>query len=213
MTTKKGLAQRAKYIETAIEYVDQHGIDGLTMRALGEKMGVDPTAVYRHFPSKESLLDALLNQILEPIAAVELTSDSPRENILSVARAVRQAFRQHPNLAGVFASASGNFVNGLTLSRKMINILRAIGLDGEALVRMYQTFEGYILGASVFDTGGEPDTWTVRQARYQYLDDPAFVAVAKKSKTVERVTDEAFFGAVNIFVDECERLAKKNSNT
>lgn len=210
MVTKKGLAKKASYIETAIEFVDQHGINGLTMRALGDKMGVDPTAVYRHFPSKESLLDALLNHILEPIATIELTNESSRENILSVALAIRHSFRQHPNLAAVFASASGNFVNGLALSRKMITLLRDIGLDGEDLVRMYQTFEGYILGASVFDTGGDPDTWTVRQARYKYLDDPAFHVVAKKVREVERVTDEAFIGALNIFVDHCERLVKKS---
>jgi AcrR family transcriptional regulator len=34
------------------------------MRALGVQMGVDPTAVYRHFPTKEELMGAMCDIVL-----------------------------------------------------------------------------------------------------------------------------------------------------
>ncbi len=171
-------------------------------------MGVDATAIYRHFPNKESLLDAMLDFILGEAANLEPTGDTPRERILSVAVNVRAAMRRHPNLAGAFALATGDFANGLTISRRMIAELRHLGLTGEDLVRMYQSFEGYILGSSVFDTGGYPDNYTIRQARYRYLNEPEFDEVARTAGDVERVTEEAFAHAISTLIDKCEELAK-----
>jgi len=196
------------YLLAAMQLADEMGISALTMRALGEHLGVDPTAVYRHFPNKESLLDAMLDFILGEAANLEPTGATPRERILSVAVNVRAAMRRHPNLAGAFAQATGDFANGLTISRRMIAELRALGLTGEHLVRMYQSFEGYILGSSVFDTGGYPETFTIRQARYRYLNEPEFDEVARTAGDVERVTEEAYVLAISTLVDTCEELAK-----
>lgn len=196
------------YVRAAMELADEAGIDSLTMRALGDRMGVDATAIYRHFPSKESLLDAMLDFILGEAANLEPTGATPRERILSVAVNVRAAMRRHPNLAGAFALATGGFANGLTISRRMIAELRALGLTGEHLVRMYQSFEGFILGSSVFDTGGYPETFTIRQARYRYLNEPEFDEVARTVGDVERVTEEAYVLAISTLVDTCEELAK-----
>jgi AcrR family transcriptional regulator len=192
-----------------MQLADEMGISALTMRALGEHLGVDPTAVYRHFPNKESLLDAMLDRILAEAVSIEPEGETSRERIISVAVNVRSAMRQHPNLAGAFASATGNFPHGLTITRRMIAELRGLGLSGEHLVRMYQTLEGYILGSSVFDTGGYPETFTIRQARYRYLNEPEFDQVARTAEDVERVTEEAFIHAITTLLDACEELAEK----
>jgi AcrR family transcriptional regulator len=42
--------------------VDERGLDALRTRALGHRLGVDPTAVYRHFRSKDELINALADQ-------------------------------------------------------------------------------------------------------------------------------------------------------
>jgi len=196
------------FVQAAFDIVDAQGLTSLTMRALGDRMGVDATAIYRHFPNKESLLDAMLDFILGEAANLEPTGATPRDRILSVAANVRAAMRRHPNLAGAFAQATGDFANGLTISRRMIAELRALGLTGEHLVRMYQSFEGYILGSSVFDTGGYPETFTIRQARYRYLNEPEFDEVARTAGDVERVTGEAYVLAISTLVDTCEELAK-----
>ena len=106
------------------------------------------------------------------------------------------------------ANSQSAIDNGLTISRRMIAELRALGLTGEHLVRMYQSFEGYILGSSVFDTGGYPETFTIRQARYRYLNEPEFDEVARTAGDVERVTEEAYVLAISTLVDTCEELAK-----
>ena len=177
------------------------------MRALGDRLGVDATAIYRHFPSKERLVDAMLDAILGEAANTSPVGESPRARVLSVAVNVRNALRAHPNVAGSLAIATGDFPSGLTLSRLLISELRALGLTGDNLVRMYQTFEGYILGSSVFDTGGYPQTFQIRQARYRFLSEPEFDAVAVSPEKVEHATEEAFLETINVLLDRCEHLA------
>jgi AcrR family transcriptional regulator len=196
-----------KYVVAAMAFVDEHGITALTMRALGEHMGVDPTAVYRHFPNKESLIDGMLSTLLGN--AMEKFSDShssPREAIFNTIMTVRGEFERHPNLTPSFATSMGNIPNGLLLSHAMIQQLRALGLTGEHLVRCYQMLEGYIMGASVFDTGGAPQTFEIRRSRYRLLNDPDFDAAARLTSEVARITNEGFAVGVKVLLDYCESL-------
>ena len=48
----------------AAERVAEQGSDALTMRALAADLGSAPMALYRHFPTKEALLNALLDRVL-----------------------------------------------------------------------------------------------------------------------------------------------------
>jgi AcrR family transcriptional regulator len=129
-----------------MELVEEQGLAHLTMRALGEKLGVDPTAVYRHFPSKEAMIEAMLDQLMAQSASIEPAGDSPRDRILSTALDLRAIFHAHPQLSTAFATSSGANPSGLTLTKRLITELRAIGLQNTDLVQMYQTFETFIMG-------------------------------------------------------------------
>jgi AcrR family transcriptional regulator len=197
-----------EYVTAALEFVDEHGLPALTMRALGEKMGLDPTAAYRHFPKKEDLIDAMLNSILgDALTRLSENAKSPREDMYATVMAVRTEFEAHPNLTPSFATSMGNIPNGLLLSQAMIKRLKAMNLQGDSLVRCYQMMEGYIMGASVFDTGGAPDTFTIRQSRYRYFNDPDFDKIARTTEEVRRITNEGFASGINVMLDYCESLA------
>lgn len=192
-----------------MEFVDEHGIAALTMRALGEQMGVDPTAVYRHFPNKDSLIDAMLSALLGgALAQLSDGNRTPREEIRNTIMTVREEFRKHPNLTPAFATSMGNIPNGLLLSHEMIQQLRGLGLRGEDLVRCYQMLEGYIMGSSVFDTGGAPQTFEIRRARYRFLNDPDFDQAGRTVDDVQRITEEGFNSGVEVLLDYCESLTK-----
>lgn len=210
MAEPKQHKHRDEYVTAALEFVDENGLASLTMRALGEKMGLDPTAAYRHFPKKEDLIDAMLSAILgDALSRLSGSKKTAREDIFETVMAVRTEFEAHPNLTPSFATSMGNIPNGLLLSQAMIQKIRALGLSGEELVRCYQMLEGYILGASVFDTGGAPETFAIRQSRYRYLNDPDFDNVARTTVEVERITKEGFIAGVNVLLDYCETLASK----
>src|SRR5262245_21057110 len=56
-----GDLQRA-LLEEALRTIQTHGVEHLTLRAIGETLGVSRTALYRHFSDKQALLAAVGRQ-------------------------------------------------------------------------------------------------------------------------------------------------------
>ncbi len=50
---------KERIISAAVELLDERGFGGLTMRALGEHLGVEAMALYHYFPNKQALLEAV----------------------------------------------------------------------------------------------------------------------------------------------------------
>ncbi|MCR1782572.1 TetR family transcriptional regulator [Nocardioides carbamazepini] len=56
--------RRTDVVERAIEVLDEHGLDALSMRRLAGDLGVQPGALYHHFTNKDALLAAIADEIL-----------------------------------------------------------------------------------------------------------------------------------------------------
>ena len=193
-------------MRVAIDFVEKHSMAEFTLRAIGQEMGVNNTAIYRHFPNKESLLDAMLESVLAEVAAVpDLEGATPRECIVAMLSNVRQAFQDHSHLSATYVSATGAFPSGLILTRRISAHLHSMGLRGDSLVRTYQMLEGYTLGTSVFDAGGAPDTWSIRQLRYRYVNSPDFDTVAKSPEHVQQIANDGFIRAITLILDDAEQ--------
>jgi AcrR family transcriptional regulator len=188
-----------------MEFVATHDISELTIRALGHELGVDSSTLYRHFPNKESLLDAMLDWLLAEVAALPDPPDAtPRDCIVAMLSNVRQAFFDHAHLSATFVSASGNFPSGIILTRRISEHLHSMGLRGDALVRTYQMLEGYTLGTSVFDAGGAPDSWKTRQQRYRFVNSPDFDQAARTPENVQNISSDGFTRAIRLILDDAE---------
>src|SRR5580658_249458 len=57
--------QREVVVQTALDLLNQVGMEGLTTRRLAEKLGVQSPALYWHFKNKRELLDAMAEAMLE----------------------------------------------------------------------------------------------------------------------------------------------------
>jgi len=63
-----GDLRRALLLE-AVRTIGQEGVDGLTLREVGHRLGVSRTALYRHFSDKSSLLAAVARDGFQRFAA------------------------------------------------------------------------------------------------------------------------------------------------
>jgi TetR/AcrR family transcriptional regulator, tetracycline repressor protein len=197
---------KSEYVRVAMEFVEEYGLGQLTMRALGEQLGVDPTAVYRHFPSKEVMIEAMLDQMMAESAAIEPVGSSPRERIMSTALNLRSVFHAHPQLTTAFATAIGTYPNGLILTKRLVTELRTIGLKDDDLVQMYQTMESFVMGSATFEAGGNPSAFEQRAQRYRVINEPEFDVASSDSDTVKQVAHRGFILTLNLMIDESERI-------
>ena len=49
-------------VEEAVRTIQKSGVEGLTLRAVGQRLGVSRTALYRHFADKSALLSAVASE-------------------------------------------------------------------------------------------------------------------------------------------------------
>jgi AcrR family transcriptional regulator len=70
MTTIEGEARRvvprddlrSRIVEAARDIVSEEGLDGLSMRALGGRVGCSPATIYLHFQDKDELLRSVMEE-------------------------------------------------------------------------------------------------------------------------------------------------------
>ena len=55
---------RDRVLHVAMELADRDGFEALSMRKLGQELGVDAMALYRHVRNKDDLFDGLIELIV-----------------------------------------------------------------------------------------------------------------------------------------------------
>jgi AcrR family transcriptional regulator len=71
-STAPGASLREKILQEAIDIVQKHGVENVTMRSLAERLGYSPATIYLYFQNKRELLhDLALEGFDQLIAALE----------------------------------------------------------------------------------------------------------------------------------------------
>ena len=79
-TAKKARAPltRERVLRTAVELADERGVEALTMRALGQELGVEAMSLYNHVKNKDDLLDGVVEVVAaELLEAVQHVPPPP----------------------------------------------------------------------------------------------------------------------------------------
>src|SRR5712664_3791254 len=59
---------RERVLRAAIALADTDGIESLSMRKLGEKLGVEAMSLYNHVANKDDILDGIVDLVFSEIA-------------------------------------------------------------------------------------------------------------------------------------------------
>src|SRR2546425_10900385 len=63
LTSRRQPLSPERICDAAIELIDRDGLEALSMRHLGSALGVEAMSLYRHFPSKNALLEAVVGRL------------------------------------------------------------------------------------------------------------------------------------------------------
>ena len=84
-------------LRTALEIIDRDGVESLSMRRLGQRLGRDPMAFYRYAPSKAAMLDGVVELVLDQLQ-VDTTDPDWAGQLRAVARSYRDLAQRHPRI-------------------------------------------------------------------------------------------------------------------
>jgi AcrR family transcriptional regulator len=116
---------RDRIVEAAIALLDGSGEDGLTFRALSERLATGAGAIYWHVSSKSELLTAACDAVVARAMNVRLLDETPEAAIRALALGMFDAIDAHPWLGSALTRAAGQL--------PMVRILERIGQQVRAL--------------------------------------------------------------------------------
>jgi AcrR family transcriptional regulator len=203
---------RERVLRAAVALADQSGIESLTMRRLGEAVGVEAMSLYNHVANKDALLDGMVDLVFGEIELPTVGSDwksAMRRRAIS-ARAV---LSRHRWAIGLMESRSTPGPATLRHHDAVIGCLREAGFPVALTAHAFSVLDSYIYGFALqeaslpFETPEE----TAEVAQTMMAGFPADAYPHLTELTIEHVLqpgydygDEFTFG-LDLILDGLER--------
>jgi AcrR family transcriptional regulator len=150
---------RDRVLDAALKLADAGGIDGLSMRKLGQALGVEAMALYYHFANKERVVDGIVDLVFAEIE-LPLAGADWKAAMRGRAISVRDALARHRWAIGLMESRTHPGPANLRHHDAVIGCLRAAGFDMAAAATAYSLLDAYIYGFALTKMNLPFDTTT-----------------------------------------------------
>jgi AcrR family transcriptional regulator len=216
-TPRKVRLDRDTILAGALELAETPGVAAISFRDLGAHLGVDPTAVYRHFRSKDELMRALLDRIAErSLADIDVPVDDWRGRLRALAMSTLRHFERCPAIGVEATVLTTNGPAEHEAIEFMLEAFSRAGLEGDDLVQHYALFAVQVLsgGANIARARAEQGA----AASGLWLDEPILVdprelplVAAHSARLAELRDEEMYLAGVGLILDSAERAARSRS--
>ena len=136
---------RELVLQTALRLADQGGLESLTMRKLGQELGVEAMAVYYHFANKDEVIDGIVDLVWTEIG-LPVAGEEWRVAMRERAISVHDVLARHRWAIGLMESRLHPGPANLRHHDAVIGTLRAAGFEMAMVAHAYSLMDGYIYG-------------------------------------------------------------------
>jgi AcrR family transcriptional regulator len=137
---------RESILTAAMQLAEAEGATQLSLSRLGRAMGVDATAVYRHFRDKDELMLALGDLLIQEAVSAIRPRRTWRTTLRHIALLLRETSLSRPALAQQIAARFTGGESEVALRDHVLAALREAGLTGVATGRYCRAFVEMIFG-------------------------------------------------------------------
>ena len=147
---------REQILTAAVAIIDADGVEALTLRRLGQALGRDPMAIYRHAADKDALLDGVVEHVAAELITPREPGSNGDENWEAVLHRTAHTFRQvslaHPHVVPLLLTRplSGPLalrpLGSLQLLEELIELFSNVGFDQHGALHAARLFTGFLYG-------------------------------------------------------------------
>ncbi|GAB3671236.1 TetR/AcrR family transcriptional regulator [Actinocorallia lasiicapitis] len=204
-------------IEASLRIAALGGSDAFTVRRLGQELGADPTAVYRHFRDKDELLlevaDRTLGEVLEGVP----DGLDWRARLRALAWESLRVGMKYPVVSAMMASRTTRRRNEFRVVELILGAVTEAGLEGSAAVVHYRMFGDSVLahvGQHAAFELVEPDARAADEEswrrEYRLVDPERFPHITRLGGPLSEVTHDSIYTAkVESLITAIERAASE----
>jgi AcrR family transcriptional regulator len=139
---------RGRVLQAAVAFADEHGIASVSMRRLGEALGVEAMSLYNHVANKDELLDDMVDLVFSEIGLPSCAGEwraAMRQRALST----REVLSRHRWAIGLMESRSSPGPATLRHHDAVIGCLREAGFSIEMAAHAFALLDSYIYGSAL----------------------------------------------------------------
>ena len=188
------LLSRERIVDEAIDLVERHGPDALSMRRLGSQLGVEGMALYHYVAGREELLRAIADRLLEPLRDLEATDDW-RETCRRFAGALRGIAKARPASFRLVGLEPFDTAESLQPVERFLGALVAAGFAVPEALGIYRAVVSYARGYALAEASG----FTVDAAnakareRLRTLDRRSFPILAGRTRQLAQLDADSAY--------------------
>jgi AcrR family transcriptional regulator len=136
---------RERVLRAAVAIADERGIESLTMRALGEELGVEAMSLYYYVANKDQLLDGMVDLVY---GEIELPSDEAdwKTAIRDVAASAHDALSRHRWAITLMETRTRPGPANLRHHDLVIRTFREAGFSIKHAIHAFSVLDSYISG-------------------------------------------------------------------
>jgi AcrR family transcriptional regulator len=141
---------REAIVEAALRVLDAEGMDGLSMRKVGEELGVGAASIYWHVRNKEELLQLLFERVIEEIELPEPDPARWQEQLRAYALRARDVLGRHRDAGRL---SLGRIPSGpaiAVITEWLFTLLAPLGIPAQVIAFTGDLF-GLYVGAYAFE--------------------------------------------------------------
>ena len=147
---------REQVLQAAVALADETGIESLSMRKLGQALGIEAMSLYNHVAGKEALLDGMIDLVF---AEIELpTGEDWKKALRGRAISMREALARHRWAVGLMESRTNPGATTLRQHDAVIGCLLAAGFSMELTAHAFAAVDSYVYGFALQEKGLPFDT-------------------------------------------------------
>jgi AcrR family transcriptional regulator len=197
-------------VSESLRLLDEKGVAGFSLPKLGRAIGADQTAVYRHFASKDDLMLAVADRLVEESTANLSPHDCWVETLTEIARELRRTYLAHPAAASLSACRTTRRPAEVRVVDLIIGALFEAGFAGAEAARMYRSLGDFTLywsGSEATFSSLDPAlqaydraAWTQAYLGVARDEHPNIWRIRTKLPEVDSADDEIFDNALSLLM-------------
>ena len=196
---------REALVAATIRIADAEGAAAVTMRRLGADLGVDPTAVYRHFRDKDELLQAAADWLVSGAYEGLELGGTWAEDLRSLALHVRRRYMEHPGLVVLVATARGPLQSEAAATERLLAILRDGGFSPVEAARAFEVLQDYLILLTVADAAASRESNDPWRETFAGLSPTEFPNVTASAEALYADLEARFQYGLDLLIDSLDR--------
>jgi AcrR family transcriptional regulator len=151
MSMRRGAISRDQVCKEALALVDAEGLEALTMRRLGARLGVEAMSLYRHVKDKADLLDALHAAVLGNLSPQRPAGAGWRALLAGMARALRTTLLEHPAVIPLLTTQPVRAPEAVATVSRLEAAFRRAGFSRAAAEKAINLIGMFTIGHVIFE--------------------------------------------------------------